>query len=128
MLRRPQPVPSVFASLPLCGALAIPDAFLVQAAQAPFAVVGALERVVGLAVVELVELVLAVERRRVQRLVPVQATDLVLDEAIEISVRLARGQRHGPPEPEVHVHLTGLERIQGPGALAAQAQRAHPYR
>src|SRR5690349_17738438 len=126
MIRRPQPVPSIFRSF----RSASPDAFLVQAEQPTLAVVGLLEGAVRRAVVTLVELVLVVERRGVQRLVPAQLGDLVLDEAVVIAVRrvLARGQRDGPPEPKVHVHLAGPERVEGPGALAAQPQRAHPYR
>ena len=108
----------------------LPDTLLVQAEQAALAVVSALERAVRLAVVELVELVFGVERRGVQRLVPGQPGDLVLHEAVVVAVCrvLAGRQRHGPPEPEVHVHLAGPERVEGPGALAAQPQRAHPYR
>src|SRR5712664_2320613 len=121
---------SAIASVPSCGPIpsASLDAFLIQAEQTVLVVVGALERAVRFAVVKPVELVLRVERRGIQRLVPVQPRHLVLHEAVVVAVGPARGQRHGPPEPEVHVHLAGPYGVKRPDPPAAQSQRAHPYR
>src|SRR5579863_8149552 len=112
MPRRPRLVPScVFPSLDglycINTGSASPDTLLVQAEQAPLPVVGALERPVRLAVVATVKLVLGVEGRGVERLVPVQLGDLVLDQAVVIAVGPVRGQGHRAPEPEVHVDLAG---------------------
>src|SRR5260370_38864550 len=106
MPRRPRLVPScAFPSLDglfcINTGSASPDTLLVQAEQAPLPVVGALERPVRLAVVAPVELVLGVEGRGIQRLVPVQLGDLVLDQAVVVAVGPGRGPGHPPPDPGV---------------------------
>src|SRR5271165_4099549 len=128
MTRTPPLVPFSCVPFRWSDASASADTLLVEGEQAPFAVIGALEGAVGVAVVAPVKVVLGVERRGIQRLLPVQLRDLVLDEAVVVVVRPAFRQRNGAPEPEVHVHRTRLQRVEGPDTLVAQPQRTHPYR
>ena len=111
-----------------CDTSASRDALLVQAEQAALAVVGALERAVRLAVVAPVEVVLGVERRGIQRLVPVEP-------APPRPRRGGCGSRRPGPRAAARSPRTRSSRTprravvgKGPDALAAQSQRAHPYR
>src|SRR5690606_9483131 len=109
----PASVPTIFSKM---DARAItspsPHTLVVQIKQAPARVVFPLDRPVGVAVVEAPELVAAVERGRVERLVTVELVHGVLDEAVVVAVELASRQRHHAPEPEVHVQLAGLQRVE----------------
>src|SRR5262249_11549343 len=96
--RTPRPVPCQ-SSLRLLPA----DALLVQSGQPPAAVVLALERRIGRAVVLRPELLRRVERRRVQPLPAAQRRDLRFHQAVVVPVLVPRGQGHCPPETEVHV-------------------------
>src|SRR5690606_12089398 len=103
-----------------------PHALVVQIKQAPARVVFPLDRPVDVPVVEPPELVLAVEGRGVERLVPVELVHRGLDEAVVVAVELSPWQRYHAPEPEVHVELARFERIERPAR--ARPQRAHPDR
>ena len=59
---------------------------------------------------------------------PASAVTLSSTMPVVVAVAAARRQRDSSPESEVHVHLARLQRVQRPGLLAAQPQRAHPHR
>src|SRR5690242_5079843 len=105
--RTPRPV-SCHPSLRLLPA----NALLVQPGQPPAAVILTLERRVGRAVVALPELLGRVERRRVQALVAAVRGDLRLHPAVVVPIGAPRGQGYGPPEAEVHEHLTGRQGVE----------------
>src|SRR3954451_24897302 len=109
--------------------LATPDALLVEVEQAVLAVVVGLERRVGGTVVELPELLGLVVRGRVQRLAAAEVLDHALDSPVARAGRLARDDRYGGPEAEVHVGRPRVEPIQVPrrGRIAL-AQRTQPHR
>src|SRR3954468_1871994 len=94
--------------------LATAHALLVEAEQAGAAVVGVLELRVAAAVVGRGELLAAVVRGRVERLVAAQLGHHLLDAAVVGAVGLAGGERHGRPEAEVDVGRGGVERIEVP--------------
>src|SRR3954451_9028330 len=109
--------------------LATADALLVEVEQAGLAGVVGLECRVGGTVVELPELLAVVVRGRVQRLAAAEVLDHVLDPPVARAGRLARDDRDGGPEAEVHVGRLRVERIQVPRrACVALAQRTQPHR
>src|ERR1700722_10416288 len=94
--------------------LAAAYGLVVEAEQAAAAVVLRLELVIGRAVVPAAELFLRVEGRGVQRLVPAERADLVLDHPVVVAVALARRQRGSAPEAEVDVQLARAHRVKRP--------------
>src|SRR5262245_38703452 len=79
------------------------DALVVQAGQPVFGVVGVLQLPVRApAAVLAPELLLAVVRRRVQRLVPAELGDLAFDDRVVVVAGLVLRPRHEPPETDAH--------------------------
>src|ERR1700722_11432190 len=104
------------------------NAFTVQICQPTAGVVVALELGVGRPVVALPEFLGRVERGRVEALVAAEVADRVLDLPVVETAGRARRQRYRSPEAEVHVDLAGPHRVQRPGLLSPQPQRAQPDR
>src|SRR5690606_13214560 len=104
------------------------DALVVQVRQPAGRVVGPLERAVRLAVVAAPELVLWVMHGGVERLVPAELVDQLLDPPVVPTVRPAAGERDGRPEAHVDVQPARLQRVQRPRPGRAQPQGAQPHR
>src|SRR5690348_1703537 len=91
-----------------------PYTLVVQVQQASVRVVFLLDRPVGVAVVQLPELLGVVEGRRVERLVAVEIVHGVLDQPVVVTVELSPWQRHHTPEAEVDVQPPRLQGIERP--------------
>src|SRR3954447_6995581 len=85
-----------------------------QIEQPAVRVVGLLQDLVVRAAVVVPELVLRVERRRVQRLAAAEVGDSSLDGAVVERLLLAAGQVDTAPEAEVDVGLVRRERVERP--------------
>src|SRR5687768_14176851 len=120
-------VPTIFSKM-LARAIDSPSphTLVVQIKQATVRVVFPLDRPVGVAVVQLPELLTGVEARRIKRLVTVEIVHGVLDQPVVVTVELPPWQWHHSPEPEVDVQLAGLQRVERPAGRGPQ--RAHPHR
>src|SRR5690348_13405320 len=88
--------------------LASAHALLIQPGQPAASVIGALQPGIGGAVVGGPELVLGIERRRVQPLGTAEGGHLGLDQAVVVAVASSWRQGYRPPETEVHVDPAGL--------------------
>src|SRR3977135_2544734 len=81
----------------------------IEIEQTTVGIVGFLDRFVGLAAVELVELFAGVEGVGIQRLVPTELTDLRLDRPVGDADAVTGGHRR--PEPDVDEGAVGRYRI-----------------
>src|SRR4051794_28132934 len=85
---------------------------LVETEQAAVGVVRLLQQVVGGAAVGRPELVLRVERRRVERLAATEPGDLLLDGAVVERLALPGGKVGAAPEADVHEGGVRVERVE----------------
>src|SRR3954470_4925846 len=88
----------------------------IQIEQPAVRVVGLLQDLVVRATVVVPELVLRVERRRVQRLATAEVGDGPLDGAVVERLALAARQVDTAPEPEVDVDVIRRERVERPAS------------
>src|ERR1700722_175065 len=98
----------------------------VKVEEAGVRIVDLLRGLIGLAAVEFVELFSVVVGVGVQRFVPVQRTDLLLDQSIRRAT--GRAHRNRRPEADVDVAVSRPDRIQCPAVIVTQPQRAQPDR
>src|ERR1700722_7445098 len=87
----------------------------VKVEEAGIWIVDLLRGLVGLTAVELIELFSAVVGVGVQRFVPVQRTDLLLDQSIRRAI--GRAHRNRRPEADIDVAVSWPDRIQRPAVV-----------
>src|ERR1700730_18507930 len=87
----------------------------VKVEEAGIRIVDLLRGLVGLAAVEFVELISVVVGVGVQRFVPVQRTDLLLDQSIRRAI--GRAHRNRRPEADIDVAVSRPDRIQRPAVV-----------